>query len=204
MASYYGVTRTSEYLAHYGIRGMKWGVRKARNNTGKNNYNLMRQFMKDQRHLDKLTVKSDRSLNRAMSKYSAKTGAKLLGVGAAGLSGMYGVKKMVPLARKYGEAGRLVATSLGGLSGGVAGAGIGTGGLLLAKSAVHKYRASKNGHEKAIKKRKEFQKEMIKAYNGTEFRNKKFLKENPYAFVGQSTGFRNIYGLKSNSKKRNK
>lgn len=26
--SYYGVTRTDEYLAHYGIRGMKWGIRK--------------------------------------------------------------------------------------------------------------------------------------------------------------------------------
>ena len=29
MSSYYGVTRSSEYLAHYGVRGMKWGFKKA-------------------------------------------------------------------------------------------------------------------------------------------------------------------------------
>ena len=29
MAEYYAVERSPEYLAHYGIRGMKWGVRKA-------------------------------------------------------------------------------------------------------------------------------------------------------------------------------
>lgn len=29
---YYGVTRSPEYLAHYGIKGMKWGVRKAVDN----------------------------------------------------------------------------------------------------------------------------------------------------------------------------
>ena len=28
MAEYYGVQRSEEYLAHYGIKGMKWGVRK--------------------------------------------------------------------------------------------------------------------------------------------------------------------------------
>ena len=28
MSSYYGVQRSSEYLAHYGVKGMKWGVRK--------------------------------------------------------------------------------------------------------------------------------------------------------------------------------
>lgn len=27
MAKYYGVERSDEYLAHFGIRGMKWGIR---------------------------------------------------------------------------------------------------------------------------------------------------------------------------------
>ena len=26
---YYGVTRSDEYLAHYGIKGMKWGDQKS-------------------------------------------------------------------------------------------------------------------------------------------------------------------------------
>lgn len=29
MAEYYAVERSPEYLAHYGVKGMKWGVRKA-------------------------------------------------------------------------------------------------------------------------------------------------------------------------------
>lgn len=29
MGVYYGVKRSDEYLAHYGVKGMKWGVRKA-------------------------------------------------------------------------------------------------------------------------------------------------------------------------------
>lgn len=29
MAKYYGIERSAEYLEHYGIKGMKWGIRKA-------------------------------------------------------------------------------------------------------------------------------------------------------------------------------
>lgn len=36
MAQYYAVERSSEYLAHYGIRGMKWGIRKAIERSGGN------------------------------------------------------------------------------------------------------------------------------------------------------------------------
>lgn len=28
MSEYYGVTRSDEYLAHYGVKGMKWGVKR--------------------------------------------------------------------------------------------------------------------------------------------------------------------------------
>ena len=48
MATYYGVTRSKQYLAHYGIRGMKWGVRKAREkgNSAALRYHYIRAKMK--------------------------------------------------------------------------------------------------------------------------------------------------------------
>lgn len=35
MAEYYAVERSPEYLMHFGVRGMKWGIRKAINKTGR-------------------------------------------------------------------------------------------------------------------------------------------------------------------------
>lgn len=51
MSSYYGVQRSSEYLAHYGVKGMKWGVRKAiqtgdSNRLGKNYYKAAQKLQK--------------------------------------------------------------------------------------------------------------------------------------------------------------
>lgn len=52
MAEYYGVTRTPEYLMHYGVKGMRWGVRRAiaRGNTK----HLDRQWQKAQKKLQKI------------------------------------------------------------------------------------------------------------------------------------------------------
>lgn len=55
MSSYYGVTRSSEYLAHYGVRGMKWGVRKAiqtgdSNQLGKHYYKAAQKLQKLRAH----------------------------------------------------------------------------------------------------------------------------------------------------------
>lgn len=36
VAKYYGIIRSNDYLAHYGIRGMKWGIRKAIERNGGN------------------------------------------------------------------------------------------------------------------------------------------------------------------------
>ena len=71
---YYGVTRTDEYLAHYGIKGMKWGVRKAIESG--NSARLGRQYRKAQKKLAKLEARANNG-----KKYAKRAAA--LGAGAA-------------------------------------------------------------------------------------------------------------------------
>lgn len=60
MARYYGVIRNNSpdsYLAHYGIRGMKWGVRKARESG--NNLRLTYHYLRAKAKLRKLNHESN-------------------------------------------------------------------------------------------------------------------------------------------------
>lgn len=75
----YGVERNDEYLAHYGIRGMKWGVRKAiaRGDSAR----LGRQYAKAQKKLAKLEKRASKA-----DKYKKR--AIRYGVGAAAAGGL--------------------------------------------------------------------------------------------------------------------
>lgn len=75
----YAIERNPDYLAHYGIRGMKWGVRRAIQSG--NSAKLGRQYAKAQKKLAKLEKRAANS-----GKYAKR--AALLGAGAAAAGGL--------------------------------------------------------------------------------------------------------------------
>ena len=91
MSEYYGVQRSSEYLSHYGIKGMKWGVRKAQYYG--NSKALERHYRKAAKKLAKLE-----DIGNNPKKYAARAAA--YGAAAAGtgtLAGHFGVPKAHPV-----------------------------------------------------------------------------------------------------------
>lgn len=83
MAEYYGVERTPEYLMHYGIRGMKWGVRKAIERG--NSKALARHYRKAQNKLAKLNDKADINKQRSIAKKYGKISKISGAIGASGV-----------------------------------------------------------------------------------------------------------------------
>ena len=75
----YAIERSPDYLAHYGIRGMKWGVRKAI--ARGDSRALGKQYAKAQKKLAKLEKRAANS-----KKYARR--AALMGAGAAAAGGL--------------------------------------------------------------------------------------------------------------------
>lgn len=75
----YAIERSDDYLAHYGIRGMKWGVRKAI--ASGNSARLSKQYAKASKKLAKLEKRAANS-----GKYARRAAA--LGAGAAVAGGL--------------------------------------------------------------------------------------------------------------------
>ena len=111
----YAVERSDEYLAHYGIRGMKWGVRKAI--ASGNSARLGKQYAKAQKKLAKLEKRAANSGKYA--RRAARMGAGAAALGSAAVfgnasnvtKGIYGVagrlgkfKQGAQIARKFNEA----------------------------------------------------------------------------------------------------
>lgn len=113
MSEYYAVQRSGEYLEHYGIKGMKWGVRKAI--ADGNGRALRRQYNKAVKKLAKLEKRGASGAKSAKKAAAYGAGAVLAGgLAAAGTSGVSSAIR---------GAGRLTKGAMRGVGGAMAGAG---------------------------------------------------------------------------------
>lgn len=85
MAKYYGVHRSEEYLAHYGVKGMRWGVQKAIETN--NDKKLDRMYKKAQKKMQKLNLNADVGIQKEYAKRHARRAAIAAGIGLTGLTG---------------------------------------------------------------------------------------------------------------------
>lgn len=84
MAEYYAVERSEEYLAHHGIKGMRWHVRKAIRKGNRRKYE--KQYRKAARKLEKLEKHANNGI-----KYTRKAimnGAKVAATGGLVIAGV--------------------------------------------------------------------------------------------------------------------
>lgn len=104
--SMYAIERNDEYLAHYGIKGMKWGVRKAL--ASGSDRALARQYRKASRKLEKLQKRAESG-----KKYARR--AAVLGAGAAAAGGLAaaGTSGVAKAMRGVSNAGSKVALGAG-------------------------------------------------------------------------------------------
>ena len=107
MSEYYGVNPSSDFFAHYGVKGMKWGVRKALEKGGSSGARaLARQYKKASKKLRKLEK------HGANGKKYAKRAAAL-GVGAAAAGGLAAVGTK-GVSSAIGAAGKAFSTGAAG------------------------------------------------------------------------------------------
>lgn len=200
MAEYYAVERSPEYLMHYGIKGMRWGVQKAKykGNERALSRHYNKALKKIQKYKDLMNIdKQKEAYNYHHGKFnrSALATSALSGVGVGGLLGTLAMdKKKMPsgfinvfthengktvmkLQPTYGSNPTRNALAGLGIAGGAATvAGAAKTGYHAGKALAAQYRTTKKGHAKAVQKYApkvaEWQREMNKAFAGTKYASK--------------------------------
>jgi len=174
---YYGAatTPTSDFLAHYGIKGMHWGVRKAIERG--NEKALDRQYKKASAKLKQLKrnanikeqVKShDKSKKEAIA--SAVAAPAMVGLGA-----LIGKKTVKVLDTPKYKAYSTFDARVPGLYSGAAFLGNAIGNAYVAHRA--KKRVLPEGHKKAVQDVQNWKSEMNKAFKGTKYDAKRRKKK---------------------------
>ncbi len=104
----YAIERNDEYLAHYGIRGMKWGVRKAI--ARGNSRALRRQYQKAAKKLAKLDKQAANS-----KKYWRRAGIMGAGAAVAGGAAALGTQGVGRLVARGGDVAATASHKVGKL-----------------------------------------------------------------------------------------
>ena len=89
---YYGTGPSSDFFEHYGVRGMKWGIRRAINKGSEKS--LARQYRKAQKKLTRLENKTNRELQLKKANKYAKVAAASGGVALSGFGMNVGGKHL--------------------------------------------------------------------------------------------------------------
>lgn len=161
---YYGSPiANSDFLMHYGVRGMKWGVRKALERG--DSVRLSKAYHKAERKLAKLSLNANQDLQKKQWQ-SVKKSMAAGSVASAGISAGLTAAANSHLPLKE----RLLTAGAAGLAGAA-------GGLLLNSTGASSRRyASDRGHQKAVEKRDQFAREMKSAFKGTKYGGKNVNK----------------------------
>ena len=171
MAEYYAVERSPKYLAHYGVKGMRWGVQKAKEKH--NEKALAKHYKKALAKMKKLNTNA--SISRSKQEYKGRmSDAAMLGISGAGIAGAgLGLHKLARAtnSRAIGLMSGIPFDTetvhyVGGATGGLLGA---WGAYNLGKGLAAKHRTTSKGHAKAKSKAESFHNEMKKAFKGTKY-----------------------------------
>lgn len=160
MSEYYGISPSSDFFAHYGVKGMKWGVRKAISKGGTAGAKaLAKQYKKANKKLQKLKNNTD-IVGNLMNR---KSGIGLIGASTIPIAAGVGVPILAKTSNhRLGSGDKFAA----GFNAAAGGAMLGGGIYDLVTGSK---RTKTKGYNKAVAKVNDWQKEMKNAFKGTKY-----------------------------------